>query len=455
MTMNKKDYPKNDPLIGLFYGKKTGEKWYKESLDGEKFWIEKEVKSFWSAIRKEKMAKEDFDFSGMIFPDFQTVNETFWSLGSAKRFSKKVSFRRSKFEGRAGFSKIKFEAKTTFEDAKFLEDCWFVAVSFNGVSEFRSTHFAKEVLFLGCRFNDKMRFYRTQFHLPVKFRLVSFGPATSFEQTNFRSGLHFTRNRCGSNSYIDFNDVILSDEHKTVFEISQLDGGINDGWIQFENVIFNNRSKFMNTDFKNTSFVNCDLVPVKFYNCVFKKTNYRTFLRIEKEEYNPYENEIIRINMKPKFIRIPYYELVGETYRQIKKNQKDSQNWAQAGDAYRSEMVMMQKVFWLKFLTKKNPVYLFNWFLLAFNGLTSGFQQSMVRPIVWLAMIYGIFALVYFLNGMVASDALYQSLFNSFPISGRINTDENHLKALMLLQRILSTILLAFFGLAVRARLKQ
>ena len=91
--------------------------------------------------------------------------------------------------------------------------------------------------------------------------------------------------------------------------------------------------------------------------------------------------------------------MIGEVYRQLKKNQMDDKNWSEAGDSYRSEMVMKRRVLWRKFRQKPWKVsIILNLIVMFFHGALSAYQQSIARPLFLLFLSWLGFSLAYYLN---------------------------------------------------------
>ncbi len=65
-------YENNDKCI--FHYEKDD--WFIEDKHGDRDWSasQDKIKEFWEKIRDEKMATNDYDFSGFIFPEFEEYN---------------------------------------------------------------------------------------------------------------------------------------------------------------------------------------------------------------------------------------------------------------------------------------------------------------------------------------------------------------------------------------------
>jgi len=178
-----------------------------------------------------------------------------------------------------------------------------------------------------------------------------------------------------------------------------------------------------------------------------------------------------------KHLKREHYEMMGETYRQLKTNQINAKNWAVAGDAYRSEMYMRRKVLHLDFLINPRKVHLLAALLVVtLHDLWSGFQQSVARPLIWLVLVWFLFGFGYALHAVgtnlgvegfealehmrcsrfMALQGLLESFYALFPLSGKIDASALGIsKWVMVFERILGVTLITFFVLTIRARYKQ
>ena len=183
--------------------------------------------------------------------------------------------------------------------------------------------------------------------------------------------------------------------------------------IRFQEVIFNDHVEFLDCDFRNVEFVHGDLVKAKFVNPDFRKCNHRTCFNNEAFVYDK-ENKASKRDQ-----RIKHLKMIGEVYRQLKRNQMEAKDWREAGDAYRSEMVINRKLQWQQFRKTGSLSRILNLLVISVHGGLSAYQQSMARPLFLLFVLWLAFAGVLFgLNVWHGiPQALESSAYALFPVS--------------------------------------
>ena len=560
--MNQKVYPKDHPEYILFYGEKNAEnEWYTVNEDKGKIWDTKKVTEFWTTLRAEKMAKEDYDFSHFIFPEFGTEN--FWVKGVKKMYNKKVNFNHASFGGEASFwntsfgnrasfwmasfsDKANFGAsfggEANFEDASFVGEANFEDASFVGEANFRKASFGDKANFLDAFFGGqanfgrasfggqanfgrasfggeanfgkasfvgeanfwessfvgKANFWKTSFVSEANFWKISFVGEANFWETSYKSELFFEDVYCIDNASLIFNNTKFTKEYPTHFKnIHFIPTKEGDPVVIFYRISFDEQVIFLNCDLTYMQFIDCELTQATIGNCDFPRKERRKFLGISvssnriqmgneefinsmleqlkqfnAEEKEAIENAIDKLNenrddeqkIKPepplvkkngKVLKLEYYKMMAVTYRQLKTNRANNKDWATAGDAYRSEMIMRRKIVWYEIINNGKIIMVFNWLIIWAHDIFSGFQQSLSRPLLWLVMVWFGFGVGYFYhNGGVIGCGLQKSMYAMLLLSGGLDTD-SPLYGYMVLERVLGVILITFFVLATRARLKQ
>lgn len=467
--MNKSDYP--DPNNDIFYCDKSD--WYEENEKGLSDWSKSkdQVVEFWRKVREEKMAKQDFDFSHFIFPEF--LDSDFFQVG-IRVFSGVTDFSGAQFLGDAQFFRIQFSQKAIFDSAKFSKKANFLAVKFLKEAHFRKSQFYDTTYFQWAHFSEYVDFEEVEFSRPTKFDHAQFFKnvgfflsrfsRVSFYNTKFSGKTNFISTRFSglvnfnlsifegecfwrkvvfeNDKYnsISFTTVTFSAEKRTLFEDWQLMIPLF-----FCDVIFPDAVQFQACNMEMVVFKSCDLVKVSFSNCDFKKKKGRLVL------YNDWK--------ETPFDKGKDYKSLSNTYRQLKRNLMEAKDWTNAGDAYKSEMVMTRKLLqqqiWQGQLGK-----LAHWIVMWFYQVFSGYQQSIGRPFYSLLILLIVCPIVLYIfdekdqGGFIA---VKTSLEAAFPFAGKINVRCYHpyFYTLLLFERLMSIVLLTFFGLATRARLRQ
>ncbi|WP_299889530.1 hypothetical protein [uncultured Lacinutrix sp.] len=364
---------------------------------------------FWQLIRlhciPNSINNEAFDFSSFIFPTSQGTGD-FWDENDKKEF--------------------KF--KTTFLDAIFLDEIDFLDTIFLKEVNFTNTTFSSQAKFNNSIFFGKTYFLRTKFISHISFEYVKF---SAEQETVFED--------CSGSDSLS-NKVIFN------FNFSKLN----------ENVLFRR------IHFHYTSFFQATVKNTVFEECYWKGNN-----------------RIIFHGTIPKGMSLfNFYSSTEERYRQIKVAYKKLEDWEKSGKAYVSEMYIKQWriLFQIFGPTGAELIFPNTWYRVlafpfiktieflihAFYGLFSGYTQSITKPIVWYSLFsFFIFPFIYsdcsissFFSCNVQEN-WRSSIFNSLPFF-KINVSIiNEDFWVLIFQKILSTILITFFILALRKRFKQ
>jgi len=240
--------------------------------------------------------------------------------------------------------------------------------------------------------------------------------------------------------------------------------------MNFQNIIFTKTFYFENCNLTKVQIKYCNLSEVNFTNITFAKWNKRTVLLDD-----PFKINLLNLLKKAllKTIQLGKQSTRKEkndktitelyqTYRQLKRKFMDVKDWTEAGDAYRSEMFMKRKLVFYEFIQspiRKFPLF-FNWIIRLFYEFGSGYNQSMVRPLVLLFILIISIALIISPNFTwpCLEPSLARSIESALPLIGKINridSEPTYIFYLLGLERILSVMFLTFFILATRNRLRQ
>lgn len=397
-------------------------------------------------------AKDTAFFDSRFFASAEFFHATFTgeSTFRACRFNQLAAFSSAQFRNKADFSSITCSAKSFFGSTRFerkvdFNEAEFAEISFHGAemmsdADFSKIKFSQKVNFDEARFQRKADFTKSDFQ-EARFVDAVFLGKTLFKEAIFNDRIVFQDTVFTS---AQWNKVIFNDEAFPAFLSASFSSSdpslfqeveIRCPRLLFSNVIFYDTVQFQRCDLQKVEFTACDIDKVNFSNCLFRK----------------YKNRLILNNDNDKD-----YTDLSNTYRQLKKNRMDAKDWINAGDAYRSEMVMTRRLIWYEFLG--SPIMKFhlfiNWFIRCFYEFFSGYHQSLTRPIFWLIFTILSFAAITTNDWSAFDLALRDSLNASLPIVGKIEKDSEHFYWLVA-ERILSVIFLAFFVLATRTRLRQ
>lgn len=469
--MNKSD--NNNTEEHIFYRDKSD--WYIINEEGNKDWSksQEKVEEFWQLVREIKMSNLDYNFDDFVFPIF--LKENFWKEGEDRSFRLKVQATEIDQiqKGSATFMHAIFKDQVDFQETTFMGHTDFWMATFEGRADFTNSTFLDETDFMESTFKDEVTFWKTTFKGPVGFWRANFEDEARFMNTIFNAKLLFTEPRCSINGILLFYRTEFSADQISKFNEWKFEKeSRKKRRLVFGQVVFTDKVEFLNCDFAEVEFFDGDLVKARFLNTTFPKSRGR--IKFIHEKFNPVDNKIKEKTGSLNSRKIDHYSLMGEVYRQLKKNLIEAKNWAEAGDAYRSEMTMRRRVLFRQW--KKNPLnfsVLFNWFINATHYTLSVYQQSMFRPIAIMFVAWIVFAGVFYWDWQHANQIfvfdsydftthLLDSAFNLFAPLGRLDpmawehaNNEPLIRMLTYLERLLGGILLTFFVLATRARLKQ
>ncbi|GAI80071.1 unnamed protein product, partial [marine sediment metagenome] len=123
------------------------------------------------------------DFAGVLFDeeaDFSRV-----------QFRKGVDFWRIQFKKRANFDRAQFNEEAILVEAQFAGEAYFGGAQFNTETYFAAAQFAGEAVFWGTEFNKGIYFMQTQFDKEALFVGAQFNDEANFEGAQFNDEISF------------------------------------------------------------------------------------------------------------------------------------------------------------------------------------------------------------------------------------------------------------------------
>jgi uncharacterized protein YjbI with pentapeptide repeats len=181
-----------------------------------------EEKEDFEQVKKDKLEREDYDFSGTVFPEGTSDFSRFVFDGNA-------DFTGATFIGEAGFSGAQFSGEANFYDAQFSgERTYFVEAQFSGErTYFQGAHFSgKSTSFQGAQFSGEWTIFRVaQFSGErTYFSEAQFsGERTSFEGAQFSGKSTSFEGAQFSGEWTYFSEARFSGE-RTSFVEAQFSG---------------------------------------------------------------------------------------------------------------------------------------------------------------------------------------------------------------------------------------
>ena len=420
------------------------------------------VKFFWSEIREHKIDKEDFDFTGYAFPRFQhnkiksnadgeDVFEedcNFWKKGDKLEFKTEVKFNNCVFAGEALFGGVKFHENGWFQGARFIDHAIFSLCIFSKSAIFRNAVFEKFLEMMSCNFLSKSGFQFCVFQYDVDMSRVRFEKSPNFRKAEFQRKVTFARSIFFEE--MPFHPDNFSDKYYS--KLVELNKPHSDTDIvpipklEFRNIVFSDKVEIYDVDLSQSTFSLCDVTKLRLSECIYVKNTHRLILYDEKREFDSGENKSLK------------YSRSEELYRQLKRNFDNEKNWELAGKAYRSQMLMRQKAIGQDIRKKRGfTTAVFDWIIYLIYRSFSGFTQSYLRPLFLLLFVnVAIFPFYYCHYEMNSfTDGIRKSLNASLPyLKIDIGTLTYNVWWVKSLETLISTILLAFFIIAIRKRFK-
>lgn len=454
--------------------------------------------------------KANFKSATFRFADFKSVTfrlADFWNA----TFSDDAYFDSATFSRWANFKSATFSRWVNFKSAIFrFADFKSTAFRF---ADFKSATFSEWADFYNATFSGEIDFKSTIFKNVAYFKSTTFSDQANFLITIFNNELFFEDIYCIDAANLQFNNTKFPKEHPAHFknirfvptaEIvpSKSEGETKKNKVKqipvvaFNRVIFTSQIIFLSCDFTYMQFTDCELTQATIGNCdfprkqkmfhmpigsnrillgneVFTESVYKQVKEQNESEIKETQEVIDNINEnkkehEPKIkpepplkiknkqeLKYEHYNMMAVTYRQLKTNRANNKDWANAGDAYRSEMIMRRKAIVHEIVLHIKPFLLVNLLIIWLHDILSGFQQSISRPLLWLCAVWFGFGWgYYYFDDYSMGGGLKESAKAILILSGSLNK-EDPLFGYMVLERVIGVILLTFFVLATRARLKQ
>lgn len=412
-SCNRHIYKNSDKCI-LHCGK---DDWFSEDTHGSRDWSNSQdkIKNFWETVRNEKMAQSDYDFNGVIFPEFEEYNSenieeikvnenkiykakgpfNFWEVDRNLIFDKKVIFSNSVFKGKTNFIFTTFQDIANFEKSTFEESVRFNgAVFFRGIYEkstfqketdFKFVIFLNGVNFKEAWFQDKTSieyvifqnikgdtvFNGTTFQNVVSFNGSTFRNETYFSGTTFQNTAVFYALKDSDNLY--FNFIKLQEKSLidfSGFELKELKFSTIQNfssYVRLTNIKIANKFELRNTNLGKAELNNFDLSECQ--EIVIKDSVFF---------------EIVFNNLKWGKITENRFKGSRDVFRQLKHALEQQGNIIDANRFYSLEMKEYKKELadesWFSDYGQDKFVFLV-------HEMVSNFSQTWVLPLIWFFVI--------------------------------------------------------------------
>ncbi len=433
-----------------------------------------EMASFYSAEFRNEVRFDDAEFFGESH--FTSANFDWCSFQGVKLT------KQSKFDG------AKFKEDIDFQKARFLEETSFAGASFSRKVDFRKSQFAKLADFVETKFSDQVDFSEVTFSVAdfgrstfgeeanfrgasflehAQFPQVTFSGNANFGSTTFRKRANFRGATFGKGA--NFRESLFAKESvnlrscsflgRTIFT-GRKQGGrtaqlFSDVKVDFREVEIDppDALVFRDADLSGCRLLETDLHKIELTSVTWPTTRSRFGIErigVYDEIAPPGKNE-------PRL-----WDHTERLYRDLKKNYEQKGDHERAGDFHYGEKEMRRKN------PETSPMLRF---FLTVYWLISGYGERYIRPLVSALVLLVACTVGYLLLGIAPVEGsplklanlrawlLATSLYSLQIMTLLKPTDMQTIglaaTALKIFQSIVGPVIIAFFALALRQRLKR
>ena len=212
-------------------------------------------------VLEKKVRSEDFDFSGVWFPDHVNFDSVHFSADanfSGANFSADADFSKANFSADANFSNATFSANADFIYATFSADARFIYATFSAAADFSKANFSADADFGYANFSAAANFYFATFSADADFSGSTFSGDADFGHATFDAVAKFK-----SATFKDYVYFVGSSGKRTLGDHPQLD---------FQFALFEkpDRVSFHTLDLQPHWFINVDSRKFAFTDAKFK-----------------------------------------------------------------------------------------------------------------------------------------------------------------------------------------
>ena len=390
------------------------------------------------------MATGVADFTRFVFPTAQYMIRTFpaMCIFANAVFSKEANFYSAVFEHGADFQSARFEDEASFTRSQFGGKANFHSAVFKGETHF-STDFTHEVTFVMAHFEQEAGFYNSSFAEKAIFGSAKFKGDAVFARAVFNNEADFGFCTFSQQAYFAFStfeqDADFSDS--TFIQDAHFVGTKFLRQVDFQQTNFLAAVEFRETQFREDTqllpgpifsqaqfarpeaaiFYRVWLGQARFYNCDVSRLNFSSvYWRTRANGKRQLFEECIDFEAAGDLSPGPDepnerdYQLIAETYQQLKKNYDGRMDYWTAGDFHYGEMEMKRL-----HSPRKNKAARWlhrNLGLVAWYRYASEYGESYVRPLLALLAILALFTLLFPIPGMVFTKPDTPNTPPAFPI---------------------------------------
>jgi len=443
---------------------------------------QKDRRAFEAALSAHRKVRGD-SFAFFTFPAGVSFYEA--------TFAGSVSFSGARFLGDAPFNKATFAADADFTAATFTAKASFSSAKFRERARFSHATFAAEASFASATFAAEAEFERATFTGDANFLQAQFAEKANFRNVTFAQEAHFWVAAFGSADFVLARFSKPAHFYRATFTKQAEFGAYFDAGADFQQATFaQGPVSFRGSTFQGPTFfvagglaptqalfagveVDCrELVIQPAEALIVRNADLRKCRLLDTDLRKAELTDVLWPRIGPRFgtydeiVPLPPgverpWGRIERLYRELKQNHEDRHDYERAGDFHYGE----------KEMRRRNPrtPRLLRAFLTAYAGV-SGYGENYLRPLLWaggllLACTYGylVFGLSPKAGGAPLAASHLRDWLRSAHYSLQVMTflkpeDLGPLgwaKPLTTLQSLLGPVLLGFFGLALRQRLKR
>ncbi|CAD6494233.1 MAG: Pentapeptide repeats (9 copies) [Candidatus Argoarchaeum ethanivorans] len=318
---------------------------------------DKDVGEFHEKIN-EKIAQEDFNFTGYFFPDGVSFRNI--------EFTEEADFEDATFTKLADFRSAIFTKLADFSSTIFKEKAYFWSAIFTKVAIFEEATFKEKAYFMGAIFKEKADFWGATFKEKADFEDATFTKLAIFGYATFKEEAIF--------GYATFSGITYFRNLRFKKELS------------FEYTFFSESTQIRlhpKCNLSKASFngSNCDRVD--FSGSKWSADNKGEIIIFEEKEGIKHHNE-----------RVIDYQATEEIYRRLKQSHQRFGDHARAGKFYYREMESRRK-------HQKETKQWVNWIWNGILRFTCGYGERPLYTIFLSGLIILLLAFFYLFGGIV------------------------------------------------------
>ena len=443
---------------------------------------QKDRGAFETALTVHRRARGD-DFTFFTFPAGVSFYEAAFAHGvsfSGATFLGDATFVKATFGGEADFTVVNFAGKASFNSAQFLGEGRFSHATFTGdgsfyrasfaAADFRDAKFTGNATFLEAQFTGKATFRNAGFAQEAHFWVVTFADAVDFLSARFSGMAHFYRATFAKDAKLCAYFYAGADFQQSTFTAGPV--SFLGSTFQGTTLFVSGRSGPTDALFSGVEVDFREVVVQPPEALVFRNVDLRRCRLLDTDFRKAELTDVLWPRIGPRFG--VYDEMaplapnaerpwgrIERLYRELKQNHEDRHDYERAGDFHYGEKEMRRR-------NPRTPTLL-RGFLTAY-ACVSGYGENYLRPLLWAALLllgcaYGY--LVLGLSPKAGGPPLgahhvrdwLRSVHYSFQLMTLLKPEDlvptGWAKPLTTFQSLLGPLLLGFFGLALRQRLKR